>query len=125
MVEAIGGFTEGRRVEYLIDSSGVGEIFRAIPGLMRKQATLLLYGHGHAGTDLSVLNNVQFLSRPSSLRSELPAALMMTGARALPPRASAFRGRHDSSAPFTPHRYTSFAAVPEASAPRIITRPII
>lgn len=27
---------------------------------MRKQATVLLYGHGHAGVDLSVLNNVMF-----------------------------------------------------------------
>ena len=53
--------TGGRRVEYLIDASGVGSLFREIPGLLRKQATVLLYGHGHAGVDLSVLNNVQFL----------------------------------------------------------------
>ena len=31
-----------------------------MPGLIRKQATVLLYGHGHAGVDLSVLNNVMF-----------------------------------------------------------------
>jgi L-iditol 2-dehydrogenase len=31
-----------------------------IPGLICKQATILLYGHGHAGTDLSVINNVLF-----------------------------------------------------------------
>ena len=53
--------TSGRRVEYLIDASGVGSLFREIPGIVRKQATVLLYGHGHAGVDLSVLNNVQFL----------------------------------------------------------------
>ena len=35
-------------------------MFSAIPGLICKQATVLLYGHGHAGTDLSVLNNVLF-----------------------------------------------------------------
>lgn len=31
-----------------------------MPGLIRKQATVMLYGHGHAGVELSVLNNVMF-----------------------------------------------------------------
>jgi L-iditol 2-dehydrogenase len=31
-----------------------------MPGLIRKQATVNLYGHGHVGVDLSVLNNVMF-----------------------------------------------------------------
>lgn len=52
--------TEGRGVEYLIEASGAGEVVASIPGLIRKQATVLLYGHGHAGVDLSVLNNVMF-----------------------------------------------------------------
>ena len=52
--------TEGRGVEYLIEASGAGEVIAAIPGLIRKQATVLLYGHGHMGIDLSVLNNVMF-----------------------------------------------------------------
>lgn len=58
--------TRGRRAEYLIDASGAGAIFRHIPAVLRKQGTILLYGHGHAGVDLSVLNNVQFLE-PSML----------------------------------------------------------
>ena len=52
--------TEGRGVEYLIEASGAGEVIASMPGLIRKQATVLLYGHGHAGVDLSVLNNVMF-----------------------------------------------------------------
>jgi len=52
--------TEGRGVEYLIEASGAGKAIATMPGLMRKQATVLLYGHGHAGVDLSVLNNVMF-----------------------------------------------------------------
>ncbi|HEY8412782.1 MAG TPA: hypothetical protein VIK76_15320, partial [Pyrinomonadaceae bacterium] len=32
----------------------------ALPGLICKQATVLLYGHGHAGTDLSVLSSILF-----------------------------------------------------------------
>jgi L-iditol 2-dehydrogenase len=47
-------------VEYLIEASGQGRVFASIPTLIRKQATVLVYGHGHAGVDLSVLNGVMF-----------------------------------------------------------------
>jgi threonine dehydrogenase-like Zn-dependent dehydrogenase len=47
-------------VEYLIEASGRGRAFAAISSLIRKQATVLLYGHGHAGFELSLLNNVMF-----------------------------------------------------------------
>jgi L-iditol 2-dehydrogenase len=60
LVEVVREHTGGKGVEYLIEASGSGEVFHAIPGLICKQATVLLYGHGHAGTDLSVLNNILF-----------------------------------------------------------------
>jgi L-iditol 2-dehydrogenase len=60
LVEAVREHTGGKGVEYLIEASGAGEVFSSIPGLICKQATVLLYGHGHAGTDLSVLNNILF-----------------------------------------------------------------
>jgi len=52
--------TNGGGVEYLIEASGQGRAFATIPTLIRKQATVLLYGHGHAGEDLSTLNSVMF-----------------------------------------------------------------
>lgn len=60
LVEAVREYTGGKGVEYLIEASGAGEVFGSMPGLICKQATVLLYGHGHAGTDLSVLNNILF-----------------------------------------------------------------
>lgn len=60
MAEAVREYTGGKGVEYLIEASGRGEVVALIPQLIRKQATVLLYGHGHAGTDLSVLNNLLF-----------------------------------------------------------------
>jgi threonine dehydrogenase-like Zn-dependent dehydrogenase len=52
--------TKERGIDYLIEASGVGAVFESIPGLIRKQATVLIYGHGHAGVDLKVLNNIMF-----------------------------------------------------------------
>ncbi len=60
LVEVVREHSNGKGVEYLIEASGAGEVFASIPGLICKQATVLLYGHGHAGTDLSVMNNILF-----------------------------------------------------------------
>lgn len=60
LVEVVREHSGGKGVEYLIEASGSGEVFASIPGLICKQAAVLLYGHGHAGTDLSVLNNIFF-----------------------------------------------------------------
>lgn len=60
VVEVVREHSNGKGVEYLIEASGSGDVFPSIPGLICKQATLLLYGHGNAGTDLSVLNNILF-----------------------------------------------------------------
>ncbi len=57
---AVREHTDGGGVEYLIEASGQGRAFAAISSLIRKQATVLLYGHGHAGFELSLLNNVMF-----------------------------------------------------------------
>jgi L-iditol 2-dehydrogenase len=61
LTEVVRDLTNGRRVEYVIDASGAGVLFKQVPGVLRKQGTVLLYGHGHVGIDLSALNNVQFL----------------------------------------------------------------
>lgn len=61
LVTAVQELTHGERIHYLIEAAGVAALFRQIPGLLRKQGTILLYGHGHHGADLGVINNVQFL----------------------------------------------------------------
>jgi threonine dehydrogenase-like Zn-dependent dehydrogenase len=60
LVEVVREHSSGKGVEYLIEASGAGEVFASIPGLICRQAAVLLYGHGHAGTDLSVMNNILF-----------------------------------------------------------------
>ncbi len=60
LVEMVHEHTGGKGVEYLIEASGSGNVYRSMPGLICKQATVLCYGHGHAGTDLSVLSGILF-----------------------------------------------------------------
>jgi len=61
LVDVVLARTCGRRVELLVEATGSGQMFASIASLVRKQATVLLYGHGHAGVDLSVMNQLQFL----------------------------------------------------------------
>jgi threonine dehydrogenase-like Zn-dependent dehydrogenase len=60
VIGAVRERTRGRLAEFVIESSGAGQAFPLLPGVLRKQATVLLYGHGHGGVDLSVLNGLQF-----------------------------------------------------------------
>jgi threonine dehydrogenase-like Zn-dependent dehydrogenase len=117
LAEQVRDRTAGRGIEVLIEASGAGDVFGAIPGLVRKQSTILLYGHGHAGVDLSVMNPIQFLE---------PTLVSPAGAS----------GGHDAGgrpityeralrliesgivdvAPLITHRYKSLDAVPAAFA---------
>ncbi len=60
LVESVHAQTDGLGIDLLIDASGSGPLFEIVPGLLRKQGTLLLYGHGHAGIGMEALNAVQF-----------------------------------------------------------------
>ena len=68
LIDVVREHSGGQGVEYLIEASGSGRVLASIPGLIRKQATVLLYGHGHAGVDLSVLNGI-FFKEPSLIAS--------------------------------------------------------
>ena len=116
-VEEVRERTAGRRVELLIDASGAGVLFRQIPGVLRKQGTVLLYGHGHAGVDLSVLNNVQFLeptlvSPVGASGGFLPDGRPSTYRRAL----DLIAGGRVQAEPIVTDRYASLDQVPEAFA---------
>src|SRR5690349_18725909 len=115
VVDAVLDRTNGRRVEYLIDASGAAQVFADMPGLIRKQATVLLYAHGQSGLDLSVLNNIQFME------PTLVAPVGASGGFDSDGRPSVYRqalrllesGRI-SVQPFITDRYRSLDAVPGA-----------
>ena len=49
LVEVVHEHTGGKGVEYLIEASGSGEVFRSMPGLIRKQAQFYFTGMGIQG----------------------------------------------------------------------------
>jgi L-iditol 2-dehydrogenase len=61
LTDAVRKLTTGERIHYLIEACGNSVIFEQIPSILRKQGTLLLYGHGHKGRDIVLWNNVLFL----------------------------------------------------------------
>lgn len=115
LVEAVEEKTGGRRVEYLIDACGAGSIFTTIPGLIRKQATVLLYGYGHAGVDLSVLNNLQFME-VMLVASTGASGGFDTDGRPLTYRKALniIEAKQIEVASWITHRYHSLEAMPEA-----------
>lgn len=121
-VDAVHDYTGGKGVDYLIEASGAGRVLAFIPGLIRKQATVLLYGHGHAGVDLSVLNNLMF--REPTLITPVGAS----GGFEADGRPSAYvralnliEQRRIDVAPLITHRYTSLESVQTALARDIHT----
>lgn len=53
--------TNGEGVHYLIEATGSGEVFDWIPSVIRRQATILIYGAGHSGRDIGVLTPFQVM----------------------------------------------------------------
>jgi threonine dehydrogenase-like Zn-dependent dehydrogenase len=115
LAESVRELTKGGGVEYLIEASGQGRVFAAIPTLIRKQATVLLYGHGHAGVDLSALNSVMF--KEPSLITPVGASggFEKDGRPSVYVRALRLIEQGQIAvAPFITHRYTSLNDVQDA-----------
>ena len=115
IVDVVREKTNGRLVEYVIDACGNGLIFKSLPSLIRKQATFLIYGYGHGGVDLSVLNNLQFMETilvcATGGSGKLDAqGRSLTYSQAL----RALEEKHIDVSSLITHRYHSLETVPQA-----------
>lgn len=61
VIDEIQKRTHGQRLQYLIEATGSGEVFDWIPSIMRRQATMLVYGGGHSGRDIGCLTAFQVM----------------------------------------------------------------
>ncbi|MGH9446749.1 MAG: zinc-binding dehydrogenase, partial [Terriglobia bacterium] len=112
LVEVVREETSGGRVQYLIESCGNPAIFDQIPGVVSKQGTILLYGHGHKGRDIGVWGNILFLE------PILVAAVGASGGFDPDGRPSTYRRARDLVAagtiqplPFVTHRYAALEEI--------------
>ncbi len=115
--QAVQELTKGERVHYLIEASGHSLIFEQMPSLIRKQATVLLYGHGHQGRDIGLLFTILFFE------PTLVASVGASGSFDPDARPTTYRRARElvhSKAvqvlPFVTHRYRSLQAIRQAFA---------
>ena len=120
LVEAVRDYTGGKGVEYLIEASGSGKVFQNIPGLICKQATVLLYGHGHSGVDVNVLSSILFKEPVLVSSAGASGGFEADGRPAVYARALSLieQGEIDVQ-PLITHRYDSLADVEKALASEI------
>jgi L-iditol 2-dehydrogenase len=117
LVDAVTERTSGRRAELLIEATGSGTLVATIPSLVRKQATVVLYGHGHSGVGLGVLNPLQFMeptfvSPAGASGARRDDRRPLTYVRAL----ELVERRAVDVVSLVTHRYDSLDAVPSAFA---------
>jgi len=115
LLVAVAEHTKGERAHYVIDACGNAEIFRQIPGVLRKQGTVLLYGGGHKGHDISVLDPILFLE------PTLVASVGASGGFDLDGRPTTYRRALElvssgkvKVAPFVTHRYDGLEEIHQA-----------
>lgn len=109
------GHSDGRGAEYLVEATGSGSVFGVMPQLIKKQATVLLYGIGHGDAPLSLLNQMQW--RETNLVTSIGAS----GGFDDDGRPRIYRQAQALLAARTvrvdrmlTHRYAGLAAVPDA-----------
>ncbi len=113
--EAVLELTRGECVHYLIESTGNSVVFEQIPGILRKQGTVLLYGHGHKGRDIGLICLLLYLE------PTMVAAIGASGGFETDGRPTTFRRALElvSSGsvqvqPFITHRYAALEEIHRA-----------
>jgi L-iditol 2-dehydrogenase len=113
--ESVRELTHGDKIHYLVEAAGNSAIFEQMPSLLRKQATVLLYGHGHKGRDIGLWGNILFLE------PTLVAAVGASGGFDRDLRPTTYRRALElissgkiQVGPFVTHRYRALEEIHQA-----------
>lgn len=113
--EAVRETTRGEGIHVVIEACGNASVFEQIPRLIRKQATVLVYGAGHKGQDIGVLDQLLF-KEPSFV-----AAVGASGGFDADGRPTTFRLALEMVSsgkvqvmPFVTHRYGALEEIHKA-----------
>jgi L-iditol 2-dehydrogenase len=117
LAAAVAAASGGAGAELVVEATGAGAVLAAVPGVIRKQATVLLYGLGHGDAPLALLNPLQW--REARLVTTVGASggFDVDGRPTVYRRAQALLAAqrvrvHD----LVTHRYAGLVAVPRAFA---------
>ncbi len=117
LVEVVLDRTKGRSAEYLIEATGSAQAFAQIPALIRKQATVLLYGIGHGGASLELLNQLQWKEPTCVLSVGASGGFDPDGRPAVYRRAlELIESGKVRVGSMISHRYAGLAQIPKAFA---------
>lgn len=113
--ETVRDLTHGEKIHFLIEACGHSIIFEQMPSLIRKQATVLLYGHGHRGRDIGLLGNILFMEPIFVAPVGASGGFDPDGHPTTYQRAKELvHSRRIQVAPLVTHRYTSLEDVRQA-----------
>lgn len=117
VVDQVQAATAGRRADWVIEASGASQALVDLPGVLRKLGTFVLYGHGHRGVDVGVMNSIQFLEPTFVTPTGASGGFDADGRPAIYRQALRLLERRTIEvAPIVTHRYASLDAVPAAFA---------
>lgn len=107
--------TNGERIHFLIEASGSGAVFDWLPRVIRRQATVLVYGSGHAGKDIGCLTQFQATETTLLTTAGASGGFDADGTPTIYRQAMEHirDGKIDAESLLT-HRYTSLEEIPHA-----------
>jgi len=107
--------TGGERIHYLIEASGSGAVFDWLPWVIRRQATVLVYGGGHAGKDIGCLTQFQATETTLLTTAGASGGFDADGTPTIYRQAMEYirDGKIDAESLLT-HRYTNLGDIPRA-----------
>jgi L-iditol 2-dehydrogenase len=107
--------TRGERIHYLIEASGSGAVFDWMPWVIRRQATVLIYGGGHAGKDIGCLTQFQATETTLVTTAGASGGFDADGTPTTYRQAMEYlRDGKIGAEPLLTHRYTSLSDMPHA-----------
>ena len=107
--------THGERLQYLIEATGSGEVFDWIPSIVRRQATVLIYGGGHSGRDIGCLTPFQVMETVLVTSGGASGGFDPDGTPTSYRRAMEYiRDGKIDAARLASHRYTELSQLPQA-----------
>ena len=107
--------TRGERLQYLIEATGSGEVFDWIPSIVRRQATVLIYGGGHSGRDIGCLTPFQVMETVLVTSGGASGGFDPDGTPTSYRRAMEYiRDGKIDAARLASHRYTELSQLPQA-----------